>query len=124
MRSSNPFIREIACLHGLGGEARHAGMMEVVFDEDEAMALDAVDQLQRIFGLVREHLSVFRGMMANVIIGNRRDEFILLAEPSDKVFAQSPGYASMTYREAVTRRRPWLSTNLPASPAVAAFLSA
>lgn len=46
MNSIDPFIREIACLHGLAGEPRHPDVLESVFDEDEDLAMDAIDQLQ------------------------------------------------------------------------------
>lgn len=45
MRSSDAFIRELACLHGLS-EPRHALTLESAFDEDEHLAIDAVEQLQ------------------------------------------------------------------------------
>ena len=47
MTSSNAFIREIACLHGIASAPRHPEMLESVFDEDEELAVDAVDQLQQ-----------------------------------------------------------------------------
>jgi hypothetical protein len=47
MQSANPYIREIACLHGLSPTARHAEMFRVVFDEDEVLAMDAIEQIQR-----------------------------------------------------------------------------
>jgi hypothetical protein len=47
MRSSNTFIREIACLHGVAKNPRHPEMLESVFDEDKDLAIDAVDQLQQ-----------------------------------------------------------------------------
>lgn len=47
MRSDKPFIREIACLHGVHSGPRHAELLESVFDEDEDYAVDAVDQLQQ-----------------------------------------------------------------------------
>jgi hypothetical protein len=46
MKSDNPFIRELACLHGLAPEARHAEMFRTVFDQDDDLVMDAVDQLQ------------------------------------------------------------------------------
>ena len=45
--SGNTFIREIACLHGIARSPRHPDMLESVFDEDEDLAIDAVDQLQQ-----------------------------------------------------------------------------
>ena len=47
MNSGNTFIREIACLHGITQSPRHPAMLESVFDEDEDLAIDAVDQLQQ-----------------------------------------------------------------------------
>ena len=46
-KSINPFIREIACLHGLAGKPRHPEVLESVFDVDEDLAMDAIDQLQQ-----------------------------------------------------------------------------
>jgi hypothetical protein len=46
MRGVNPYIREIACLHGLGGTPRHGEMLLTAFDEDEELAMDAIEQLQ------------------------------------------------------------------------------
>lgn len=45
MKSTDRFMSEFACLHGITGEPRHATMLESVFDEDEELAIDAVDQL-------------------------------------------------------------------------------
>ncbi|MBU1235396.1 MAG: RNA-directed DNA polymerase [Gammaproteobacteria bacterium] len=45
MRSSDPFMSELSCLHGFSDHPRHAAILESVFDEDEELALDAVDQL-------------------------------------------------------------------------------
>ncbi|MDI1276196.1 RNA-directed DNA polymerase [Methylobacter sp.] len=47
MKSSDPFIREIACLHGLSEKPRHSSLLETVFDVDEDLALDAISQLQQ-----------------------------------------------------------------------------
>lgn len=47
MKSTDPFIRELACLHGLSGVARHPEMLDRVFDEDETMTMDAVELLQQ-----------------------------------------------------------------------------
>jgi hypothetical protein len=47
MKSADPFIRELACLHGLAQGPLHAGILETAFDRDEALAMDAVDQLQQ-----------------------------------------------------------------------------
>jgi hypothetical protein len=46
MRSGAPFIREIACLHGLSQGPRHAEMLRTAFDEDEHLAWDAIEQFQ------------------------------------------------------------------------------
>lgn len=46
MKSNQSFMREIACLHGLG-QPRHAEILETVFDKDESLAMDAIEQLQQ-----------------------------------------------------------------------------
>jgi hypothetical protein len=46
MKSNQSFMREIACLHGIG-QPRHADILETVFDEDELLAMDAIEQLQQ-----------------------------------------------------------------------------
>ena len=46
MRSQNAFLRELACLHGLAPEPRHADMFKTAFDQDDDLVLDAIDQLQ------------------------------------------------------------------------------
>lgn len=46
MKSSDPFIREMACLHGLCEKPKHPDMLDIVFDEDEELSLDAIDHLQ------------------------------------------------------------------------------
>lgn len=51
MTSSDKFIREIACLHGLSELPRHPSILESVFDEDEELAVDAVEQLQESISL-------------------------------------------------------------------------
>jgi hypothetical protein len=45
MKSADPFMSEFACLHGISDRPRHAAILESVFDEDEQLAFDAVDQL-------------------------------------------------------------------------------
>jgi hypothetical protein len=47
MKSGQPFMRETACLHGLSKQPRHPDMLETVFDEDEILAMDAIEQLQQ-----------------------------------------------------------------------------
>lgn len=47
MKTAEPFIREASCLHGLTEQPRHPELLETVFDEDEALAMDAIDQLQQ-----------------------------------------------------------------------------
>lgn len=47
MKSENAFIREVACLHGIAERPRHTGVFEIAFDEDEALSMDAVTQLQQ-----------------------------------------------------------------------------
>lgn len=46
MKSNKPFMREIACLHGLG-QPRHSEILETAFDKDESLAMDAIEQLQQ-----------------------------------------------------------------------------
>ena len=46
MKSNKSFMREIACLHGLG-QPRHTEILETVFDKDELLAMDAIEQLQQ-----------------------------------------------------------------------------
>jgi len=47
MKNAQPFMRELACLHGLSDLPRHAQMLESVYDVDEALAMDAIEQLQQ-----------------------------------------------------------------------------
>jgi hypothetical protein len=47
MRSTDPYVREIACLHGLSEGPRHAETLRAAFDEDEELVMDAVDQIQQ-----------------------------------------------------------------------------
>ena len=51
MKSSDPFISEFACLHGISERPRHTAILESVFDEDEQLAMDAVDQLGQSLSL-------------------------------------------------------------------------
>lgn len=44
MLSSDGFIRELACLHGLSNVPRHANLLDTAFDEAEVIALDAIEQ--------------------------------------------------------------------------------
>lgn len=45
MKSADPFLRELACLHGVTTVPRHQQMLYTAFDEDEDIAVDAIDQL-------------------------------------------------------------------------------
>lgn len=45
MRSTNPFIQELACLHGLQDTPRFNSLLDSAFDSDEALAFDAINQL-------------------------------------------------------------------------------
>lgn len=47
MKSQDLFMQEIACLHGVEEIPRHSGLLESVFDVDEDLAMDAIDQLQQ-----------------------------------------------------------------------------
>ena len=49
MRSNDPFIQEISCLHGLYSQPRHSEILDTVFDKDEDLAFDAIDQLQQSY---------------------------------------------------------------------------
>lgn len=47
MKSTNPFIQELACLHGLSEQPRHPELLNTAFDQDESLAMDAIDQVQQ-----------------------------------------------------------------------------
>jgi hypothetical protein len=47
MTSGDPFLREISSLHGICEVPRHPEVLESVFDEDEELTLDVLEQLQR-----------------------------------------------------------------------------
>jgi hypothetical protein len=47
MRSADPFIREMACLHGADHPRRFDSMLDSAFDNDEALAFDAISQLNQ-----------------------------------------------------------------------------
>jgi hypothetical protein len=47
MTSTDPFMRELACLHGLKGSPRHVDMLDTVFDRAEDLAWDAIELLQQ-----------------------------------------------------------------------------
>lgn len=51
MKDSEPFIRELACLHGITESPRHPEILEDVFDKDEDLAMDAIDHLQQSISL-------------------------------------------------------------------------
>lgn len=44
MRSTDPYIREVACLHGVTGGPRHAHILSTAFDRAEEITLDAIEQ--------------------------------------------------------------------------------
>jgi len=46
MNSEDPFIRELACLHGVDDGRRHASVLDSAFDREEQLAFDAIAQLQ------------------------------------------------------------------------------
>jgi hypothetical protein len=46
MRESTSFLGELACLHGVASP-RHAQMLSRVFDQDESLTMDAVEQLHQ-----------------------------------------------------------------------------
>ncbi len=47
MRSDDLYLREIACLHGLSQSPRHEGLLRTVFDKEEELAMDAIEQIQQ-----------------------------------------------------------------------------
>jgi hypothetical protein len=47
MRSADPFIRELACLHGADHARRFDFLLDSAFDGDEALAFDAINQLNQ-----------------------------------------------------------------------------
>ncbi len=46
MNSKDPFLRELACLHGIADRPRHPEYLETAFDEDEELALDVMNDLR------------------------------------------------------------------------------
>lgn len=46
MNSKDPFLRELACLHGVADRPRHPEFLETAFDEDEELALDVMNDLR------------------------------------------------------------------------------
>lgn len=46
MRSDDPFVQELACLHGAHPDSRHTNMLDTAFDRDEQLAFDVITQLQ------------------------------------------------------------------------------
>lgn len=51
MKSTNSFLREIACLHGISERPRHAEILESVFDEDEDLATDTTELVHQSISL-------------------------------------------------------------------------
>lgn len=49
MRTSDAFIQELSCLHGLSAKPRHAEILATAFDTDETIAFDVVEQSQHSF---------------------------------------------------------------------------
>jgi hypothetical protein len=47
MGSADPFIRELACLHGADYPRRFDVMLDSAFDSDESLAFDAINQLDQ-----------------------------------------------------------------------------
>ena len=47
MRSSDPFIRELACLHGVDERRRYDSLLDSAFDWDESLPFDAISQLNQ-----------------------------------------------------------------------------
>jgi hypothetical protein len=46
MTSDDPFVQELACLHGAQPDPRHTEMLDAAFDRDEQLAFDVITQLQ------------------------------------------------------------------------------
>ncbi len=46
MSSEEPFVQELACLHGAYPDSRHTEMLDTAFDRDEQLAFDVITQLQ------------------------------------------------------------------------------
>ncbi|WP_071266572.1 hypothetical protein, partial [Marinobacter sp. AC-23] len=46
MTSNDPFVQELACLHGAYSHPRHTEMLDTAFDRDELLAFDVITQLQ------------------------------------------------------------------------------
>ena len=44
MRSGEPWLREVSCLHGISEEPRHRALLSTAFDEAEDIVLDAIEQ--------------------------------------------------------------------------------
>lgn len=49
MRTSDRFIQELACLHGLSTKPRHSEILAKAFDTEENISFDAVEQSQHSF---------------------------------------------------------------------------
>jgi hypothetical protein len=47
MRSGRPFIRELACLHGVAPQVRHPEALTTAFDHDEDIAFDTLNVLNQ-----------------------------------------------------------------------------
>ena len=45
MRSNDPFVRQLACLHGLAPAPRHSQILSTAFDQDDELIFDAIEQL-------------------------------------------------------------------------------
>lgn len=51
MRSADPFIREVACLHGIAEVPRHSELLDKPFNQAEVVALDAIEQARESLSL-------------------------------------------------------------------------
>lgn len=47
MESDDPFIQELACLHGVSAGPRHEGLLNTAFDRDEELAFDVINQMRQ-----------------------------------------------------------------------------
>jgi len=47
MKDGDPYVRELACLHGAEGTARHSLILDTAFNRDEQLAFDVLNQLSQ-----------------------------------------------------------------------------
>jgi hypothetical protein len=47
MKSKSPFVRELACLHGISLNVRHPDILQTAFDQDEELQMDTITQTEQ-----------------------------------------------------------------------------